>query len=144
MQDEPLSETLATVADPARVRRYLFVGLWNTIVGYALYVGLMALAEALGFAYWTAIVPAHVLGTLQSWYTQRRWVFADGTTSAWASLGRFFTVYLGVLAVQLTLLPLGVEVFGVPPWISELGVIVVITVLNYFLGYFFTFKVQPR
>lgn len=133
MPDSPMPATV-------RVRRYLVVGLWNTAFGYAAYVVLMATAEALGSTYLAAVLPAHVVGTVMSWWTQKTFVYPDGEGGL-ASFGRFSVVYLGALALQFALLPLGVEVFGLPPWLAELFVLGIIAVVNYFLGYFVTFRV---
>lgn len=143
MQDAPLSETPSTLADPTRVRRYLFVGLWNTGFGYGIFVALMALAEALGGTYLMAVLPAHVIGTTMSWWTQRRFVYPDGR-GGFASFVRFNIAYLGALGLQFVLLPLGVEGIGLPPWLAEVGVLGTIAVLNYFVGYFFTFRVASK
>ena len=140
-QDAPLPPSPSDPADSSRLRRYVVVGVWNTAFGYSVYVVLMAAATALGGSYLATILPAHLLGTVMSWWTQRRFVFPD-RRGGFASFVRFNVAYAGVLVLQFSLLPLGVEGFGLSPWLAEIGVLCVLVVLNYFVGYFYTFRVQ--
>lgn len=87
--------------------QYLVVGVFNTVVGYAVWAALYGLlshrtsyATILIVAYAIAIANAYV------WY---RFVVFRSHASIWPELPRFSTVYLATMAVNLVVFPIAVR-----------------------------------
>lgn len=91
----------------------------------------LAIGDAVG--YLVILLLAHVLGVLEAFVVYRRGVF-QVTGSLWADLARFESVYLVALAVNAVLLPLLVEVGGLPV-IGSQAIVVVATSLVSFFGH---------
>lgn len=113
--------------------RYLAVGGWNTVSSYALFVGLqLALGDVVH--YLVLLVVTMVLSVLQAFVLHRRLVFR-ATDGAWPrQLLRFSEVYAVAFAVNLALLPVLVEVVGLPVLVAQ-AVLVITTVTASFVGH---------
>ena len=92
--------------------RFGLVGLVNTAFGYGVFV---ALELTLGKVthYLVVLVVSNVVGVIQA-YSLQRWLVFRFTGGWWTGLLRFSTVYLVAFGVNLVLLPLLVEVAGIP------------------------------
>jgi putative flippase GtrA len=113
--------------------RYLAVGGWNTVSSYLLFVGLqLAFGHAVNYLVLLAVTM--VLSVLQAFVLYRRFVF-HATDGHWpGQLLRFSQVYAGAFAVNLALLPVLVELVGLPVIVAQ-GVLVVTTVTSSFVGH---------
>jgi putative flippase GtrA len=113
--------------------RYLAVGGYNTVSSYLLFVGLeLAFGDVVN--YLVLLVVAMVLSVLQAFVLHRRFVF-HATDGHWpGQLLRFSQVYAGAFAVNLALLPVLVDVVGLPV-IEAQGVLVFTTVTASFVGH---------
>jgi putative flippase GtrA len=113
--------------------RYLAVGGWNTVSSYLLFV-VLQLAFGDAVHYIALLVVTMVLSVLQAFVLHRRLVF-KATEGHWpGQLLRFSQVYAGAFAVNLALLPVLVEVVGLPVIVAQ-GVLVFTTVTASFVGH---------
>lgn len=118
--------------------RYLLIGAWNTLAGYAIFAGLYFLiGTSIGYLATAAL--SHVLAVTQSFAAQRNLVFRS-QGNGWAEYVRFHIAHLGSLMLGLTLLPLQVELLGIAPLIAQALVTALIVILSYFVHQHFTFR----
>ena len=113
--------------------RYLAVGGWNTVSSYGLFVGLQ-LAFGHAIHYLPLLVVTMVISVLQAFLLHRHLVFR-ATDGSWpGQLLRFSQVYAGAFAVNLAMLPVLVELVGLPVIVAQ-GVLVITTVVASFVGH---------
>jgi putative flippase GtrA len=124
------SPLLQLLASP-RVR-FLLVGGFNTVFGYALFV---ALQETLGetLHYLGVLLVAHVISTLVAFAGYRYIVFRV-RGNVLVDLLRFWSLYAAVLAVNAVALPALVELGGVPVILAQ-GVFLVLTIIVSYVGH---------
>lgn len=118
--------------------RYLLIGLWNTLAGYAIFAGLYLLTGA-WTGYMVTAALSHLLAVTQSFSTQRCLVFRS-RGNWWAEYLRFHVAHLGSLMFGLGLLPVLVELFGLPPLLAQASITLLIVALSYFVHQRFTFR----
>jgi putative flippase GtrA len=101
--------------------RYLLVGGWNTVFGYGLFAALqLTLGDHVHYLVLLAV--ATVVAVLQAFVLYRTWVFE--VSGPWLpDLARFSLVYLGAFVANLALLPLLVEVAGLPVLLAQAFVV---------------------
>ena len=128
-----LSALIRRVADVSLVR-FGVVGVSNTAIGFG--------------AFWTAhrVVPAaaaqgiaYTLGTLWSYYWNRRWTFQSQGKVA-SEAGRFISLQIGFMLLSAALLGLLVDRAHLPWAPCWLAVSVLITVLNFVASRYWAFK----
>lgn len=118
--------------------RYLAIGAWNTIAGYAIFAGLyLALSPHISYMIIAAI--SHLFAVTQSFVTQR-WIVFRSSGNLFGEYLRFHLAHLTSLAIGLALLPLMVEIFTTPPLIAQAIVTALIVVASYFVHIHFTFR----
>ena len=122
---------LAALRDDQRLR-FLATGAFNTGFAFLLFAVLqVTLGRVVG--YLVVLLVAHVLGVLEAFVVYRRTVFrVQGNVLQ--DLLRFESVYLVALAVNAAMLPLLVEIGGLPVLLAQ-AVIVVVTALLSFFGH---------
>lgn len=123
---------------------FLVVGLVNTGLGTVAFVGLqLTLGQQLH--YLGVLLLAHVLSVLVAFALHRRYVFrVSGTGSVLLDLARFESVYLGVLGLNLVVLPLLVEGGGLGVIPSQLAFGGCMAVLSWFGHKNFSFRRPGR
>lgn len=122
--------------------RYLAIGLWNTLAGYAIFAGLyLIIGPQIGYMF-TALI-SHVLAVIQSFLTQRHLVFRS-QGNCWAEYLRFNLAHLGSLLIGLVLLTILVELIGFTPLIAQAQSTLLIVVMSYFVHQHFTFRTLPN
>lgn len=94
--------------------RFVLVGIWNTVVGYAAFAACYAVVTSAGIHYLWATPLSHVLAIVNAYLWHRSLVFGTEAPVA-RSFFRFTLVYWILFAVNLALLPLLVEVGGIHP-----------------------------
>jgi putative flippase GtrA len=133
LNSSSLSALLRRLSDVSLVR-FGVVGVSNTAIGFGAFWGLHRVtraAAAQGIAY--------TLGTLWSYYWNRRWTFqSQGKVAGEAS--RFFSLQIGFMLLSSLLLGLLVDHARLPPWPCWLGVSALITVLNFVASRYWAFK----
>lgn len=122
---------------------FLVVGAVNTLGGVVAFVGLeLLLGDRLH--YLVVVLLAHVVSVLLAFALHRRYVFrVTGTGSVLLDLARFESVHLGVLAANVVVLPLLVEVVGLPVIPAQLAFGGSAAVLSWFAHKHFSFR-RPR
>jgi putative flippase GtrA len=114
--------------------RFGIVGVSNTAIGFGAFWSLhrvLPAAAAQGIGY--------TLGTLWSYYWNRRWTFqSQGKVASEAS--RFFSLQIGFMLLSSGLLGLLVDHAHLPSWPCWLAVSVLITVLNFVASRYWAFK----
>ncbi len=82
---------------------------------------------------------AYTLGTLWSYYWNRRWTFQSQGKVA-SEAGRFFSLQIGFMLLSSLLLGVLVDREHLPSWPCWFGVSVLITVLNFVASRYWAFK----
>jgi putative flippase GtrA len=140
VRDAPARARLKSPRSRSRLRRlardqrvaFMGVGAFNTALGAALFVALeLTLGRIVG--YLVVLLIAHVLAVLCAFVLHRRMVFLV-TGNVLVDLIRFEMVYVGALGLNLALLPLLVEVVGLPV-IGAQFLVVGVTAVVSFLGH---------
>ena len=128
----PVRRLAATLFADQRFR-YLLVGGWNTVSSFLLFV-VLQLAFGDVVHYLVLLVVSMVVSVLQAFVLHRRFVF-EATEGHWpGQLLRFSQVYAGAFAVNLALLPVLVEVVGLPVLVAQ-SLLFVATVTASFVGH---------
>jgi len=126
------------------------VGIWNTVFGYAVFVGLdfffAQFFEKRYAAYMLAAVLANILAILNA-YIFHKFVTFRSPIRGLAIIPeflRFFSMYLFSFFLGILLLPVFVELFHLDPKISA-GLLIPITTIISYLGHSrFSFDFSER
>jgi len=127
----PIDRLAALVRRALADKRVKFVltGALNTAFGFGCFVAYQYLVGA-RFGYMWTLVLAHLTTVLFAFMTHRRLVF-QVSGSVLRDLWRFESVYLVSLGINAVLLPLAVEIAGLPVLVAQAG----ITALNAFVSW---------
>lgn len=121
---------------------FLGVGVANTIIGGFWFVFLeLAVGHVVG--YLVVLLAAHVASVVSAFILYRRVVFRV-RRHVWRDLARFELVYVSALGVNLVLLPLLVEVAGLPVIPAQFLVVGVTAVMSFFGHKHFSFRRRGR
>jgi len=124
---------------------FIAVGAINTVVGYAFFAAfLWTVGDRWGrpWSYLAALACAHVVSVLVAFVLYRFVVFRV-RGHVLSDLWRFETVYLSALAVNFALLPLLVEIAGLPVLLAQ-ALIVFVTSLMSWVGHkHYSFRRRP-
>lgn len=112
--------------------RYLLVGGYNTVFGYGLFTALYLWVGDWA-PYLALAVVSNVAGVLNAFVSYRLLVF-QVKGNVVRDLLRFSSVYLVAFVLNLVLLPVAVEVLGIPPLPAQ-GVVLVTTVVISYIGH---------
>jgi putative flippase GtrA len=112
--------------------RFLLVGGFNTVFGYAMFAGFYRLLFAdLPLGYLLSLALSYAIAVTVAFFLYRRFVFP-----VVGRLCRDFLAFLGVNAVAIlvnfALLPVLVEILGVYPLVAQAVVVVCTTLISYF------------
>jgi len=118
--------------------RYLAVGGFNVTL-WTLYFVLFQLWIGHVVGYMGVLVIAYVLSNLSGFFLHRSLVF-QVKGKFWLDLGRFTLVQLTSFFINAGLLPLFVEVFGLPVIPAQVMIVVLMVVLNFVAHKFFSFR----
>ena len=119
-------------------RRFVLVGIVNTLFGLLIFAGLELLVGDT-VPYLVVLVAAHVVNVTEAFLTQRLLVFrAQGHW--WGDYARFWSVQLASLAINATLLPLLVEIVGLPVLLAQAVVVTLIAAGSFWAHKNFTFR----
>jgi putative flippase GtrA len=121
--------------------RYLIVGGWNTLFGYCSFAALqIAFGKHVYYLFLLSI--AMVFAILNAYIGYRLFVFK--VRGRWIrDLGRFSVVYLGSFAANLAILPLLVEVAGIPVLVAQAFTVAGTVAMSFFAHRSFSFR-RPR
>ena len=117
--------------------RFVLVGLWNTIFGYLVFVGLDYLFNLFFspryVAYMSAAVLANIIAILNA-YIFHKFVTFRSPLRGLAMIPefvRFFSMYLFSFFLGLVLLPVSVQLFHLDPKIAGALLIPITTIISY-------------
>lgn len=115
--------------------RYYQAGIVNTIVGYGLFVGFVAIGCN---AYFAQLI-AHVLGTIFNYLTYSRYAFRGFSSDKF----RFFVSYVFNYMIGLFCLMAGTKVFS-SPYVAGLSAILLSSLINFFVLRRFVFRFASK
>lgn len=111
------------------------VGVSNTAVSLAVYYGCLWL----GWSYLLANALGWVLGVLNAFYWNYRYVFE--TQASWpAALGKTYVSYGGSFLLSMGLLYVLVDLLGVSELLAPFAVLVLTVPLNFLMNKFWAFR----
>ena len=123
---------------PGQLLAFLGAGALNTAFAFGVFA-VLQLTLAGHVHYLVVLLVAHVVGVLEAFAVYRRGVFkVQGNVLQ--DLARFESVYLVALAVNAALLPLLVEVGGLPVIGSQLLVVLATSLVSFFGHKHFSFR----
>ena len=126
--------------------RFVLVGLWNTIFGYLVFVGLDYLFNVFFsqryVAYMSAAVLANILAIINAYIFHKFVTFRSPLRglAIIPELVRFFSMYLFSFFLGLVLLPVFVELFHFDHKIAGALLIPITTIISYLGHYRFSFR----
>ena len=126
--------------------RFVLVGLWNTIFGYLVFVGLDYLFNLFFspryVAYMSAAVLANIIAILNAYIFHKFVTFRSPLRglAIIPEFARFFSMYLFSFFLGLVLLPVFVELFHLDPKIAGALLIPMTTIISYLGHSRFSFR----
>lgn len=121
--------------------RFLVAGACNTVFGYSSFALLVYLAGD-HVHYLLLLLVAHTINVAEAFTVYRRFVFR--VSGSWLlDLMRYTSVSLTALLANVVLLPVGVEVLGIPVLLTQALVLGGTVVLSFVAHDRFSFKRQP-
>lgn len=126
--------TLTRRLSEVRAVRFGLVGVSNTVIGFTVFRGALHL-----FAAFYSQALSYSVGMLWSYYWNRRWTFKSESNVAREAL-RFFGLQIAFMLASAGLLGLLVDDMHFAAGLSWLGVVVLITALNFVLSRYWAFK----
>jgi len=109
--------------------RYLFIGAWNTFFGLAFFFLLLKVFSEINYS--ILLICSFLISTAQSHQMQRRIV--------WKSKGNYLKELLkflvgtsGTFIINFLTLPVLVEVFRLPIYLSQIILVIFLTCISYF------------
>lgn len=124
--------------------RFAFVGAFNTVFGYAIFV-LLQLIGGASPNYFVSLYGSYCVSTTVAFFLHRHFTYRRGKSGrVLVDFMRFQGVYALAVAVNTVALPLLVEVGDVRPLLAQAGIVVVTTAISYFGHKYFSFRRTPR
>lgn len=118
--------------------RFLLIGGVNTVFAYALFV---LFELTLGGRYFLSLFLSYLIATLLAFVLHRRFTFGvTGRESVIVDFVRFESVYVVMFLVNAALLPLFIEVLGLPSFLAQAIIVVITTILSYLGHKYFSFR----
>jgi len=115
--------------------KFGIVGVSNTLISLAVYYGLVYL----GVHYLPANVAGFIIGTLNSYYWNNKYVFKRSRGHLRAII-KMFMCYTFTFLLASGLLILQIEYLGISEYIAPLINIPITTVINFLINKFWVFK----
>ncbi len=121
-----------------RVQRFVVFGVLNSAFGFAVFAAIQ-LAFGRFLHYLLVLAVAHVVAVLEAFAVHRRFVFRS--TEPWLpELARFWSVYLGLFAVNIPVLFVFVEVARLPVLVAQFVTLLILAAGSYLAHRSFTFS----
>ena len=120
--------------------RFLMVGGFNTVFGYALFV-LFELTFGKHVGYLVSLYLSYAIAIVVAFFLHRHFTYrVAGTGNIFLDFARFTSVYIVSLAINSVALPLLVEIGGLAPILAQVFVVGITTVVSYFGHKLFSFR----
>ena len=127
------------LTDVGQFVRFSLVGVSNTLVFYAAYLGVLWL----GFSFVAAATVGTVIGIVNSYVLNKIFTFRSGKKSSGKLLGekiRFVTVYVAQYFVNIAVISVCVNIFGIRPELAGLPSIGIAVIVSFFGHKYWTFR----
>lgn len=118
--------------------RFLVVGVYNTVFGYATFVCLYAIFSS-KVHYLVLVAAAHFIAVANAFISHRRHTF-EARGAMLCQFLRFNVSYLGVLALGLVSMPLAVNRAGLHPLVASALITAASVVSSYLLHKHYSFR----
>ncbi|MFZ3055658.1 MAG: GtrA family protein [Smithella sp.] len=118
--------------------RFFFIGVWNTIFGYLVYISLDYLLafvfQKRYVAYMTAAIVSNIIATISAFLFHKHITFKSTVRGKGVIIEffKFYSTYTATTILGFALLPFFVEVLKIDPKISGAFLIPVVAVVSYF------------
>ena len=118
--------------------RFFFIGVWNTIFGYLVYISLDYLFtfvfQKRYLAYMTAAVLANIIATISAFLFHKHITFKSTVKGKGVIIEffKFYSMYAVTNILGFALLPFFVEVLKMDPKIAGALLIPVVAIISYF------------
>ena len=118
--------------------RFFFIGVWNTIFGYLVYISLDYLFtfvfQKRYLAYMTAAVLANIIATISAFLFHKHITFKSTVKGKGVIIEffKFYSMYAVTNILGFALLPFFVEVLKIDPKIAGALLIPVVAIISYF------------
>lgn len=122
--------------------RFLFVGAWNFLFGYAVFAGLYRIFAGV-WPDWLIVVVSNVVGITNS-FVFHRWITYRSNGVWWLEYLRFYVVYGGQALLNVALIHIFVTCCRFNAYFVQFAITVVLTILSYWLHKIYSFKRSPR
>jgi putative flippase GtrA len=118
--------------------RFVLVGGFNTVFGYAVFVALETLAH---IPYLASLYGSYAIATMIAFVLHRRVTYRrSGTGRVLVDFVRFQGVYVVSLVINTIALPLLVELAHWKPTVAQAVIVVITSTVSYFGHKFFSFR----
>jgi len=130
--------------------RFILVGIWNTIFGYLVFVGLDYLFNLFFspryVAYMSAAVLSNVIAVTNAYFLHKHFTFKSRTKgrAAFQEYLRFYITYAFTFVISLILLPILVELLKLDPKIAAAIITLLLTVVSYISHNKFSFRQKKQ
>lgn len=127
--------------------RFVLVGIWNTIFGYLVFVGLDYLFNLVFspryIAYMSAAVLGNVIAVTNAYFFHKYITFKSNTKglAAFYEYLRFYATYAFTIVISFIFLPISVELFKLDPKIAAGIITLILTFVSYIGHNKFSFQV---
>ena len=111
--------------------RYLLVGLWNSVFGVAIFLILSQSFPKLGDS--LVLLIAYVVSIVQAHFMQRKFVWSSNERY-FQELVRFSGAYISQFLANLVLLQIFVRFVGLNRSVSQVIIVLILTVVMYFVN----------
>ena len=118
--------------------RFFFIGVWNTIFGYLVYISLDYLFtfvfQKRYLAYMTAAVLANIIATISAFLFHKHITFKSTVRGKGVIIEffKFYSMYTVTNILGFALLPFFVEVLKIDPKIAGALLIPIVAIISYF------------
>jgi len=119
--------------------RYLLVGIWNSLFGVAVF---LVLSQSFPKLFDSAILLfSYLISIVQAHFSQRKFVWSS-QAGYLGELFRFSGAYISQFVVNLILLQIFVRYFGFNRSVSQMIIVVLLTIGMYFINKKGVFRVK--
>ncbi|GAB6267914.1 MAG: hypothetical protein STSR0002_06540 [Smithella sp.] len=118
--------------------RFFFIGVWNTIFGYLVYISLDYLLafvfQKRYVAYMTAAIVSNIIATISAFLFHKHITFKSTVKGIGVLIEfiKFYSTYTATTILGFALLPFFVEVLKIDPKISGALLIPIVAIVSYF------------
>jgi len=117
---------------------YLFVGVWNTAIGYGSFVALYYIFSA-HIHYIVLFLISNIISITNAYIGYKLFVFKT-KGNYWREYCRFYVVYGSAMTLNFLLLPVCVELFRISPVLAQGGLTFINVIFSYFGHKNFSFR----